>query len=412
MATFFSDEEIVSRQQFSSLFCEGRIFCRCGKAEALNEDEWTIPIIDDILHQVFPGNVLAMDSVDTLVRMLGWDQAGLYFTCLQTSEVVEFVLPYISPYISNRSFIKLKLIDQDKTISNCGQFYNTFFLESKHPWVKITRKDLYKLYQLWCTKTENYPVSLNTFTQAFEHFGHRLTKGYLNGMCGVNYYEMKFSPAEVRKYVQPQVQETKIQEGTNSSKPLRDVGRTRDKILQPPVQRKESHVSPIKGGQNVTTGDGRDSSKHVQNGTNNQKPDNGVNTHDNQHIGDTGAISSTEQIQNSSINRANDQLASLRNFPSTKVDPTGTDHKATNFPNDPTRILGRIKELPLDIRNFLSEYRLLYKTLEEYRDFTFFSQEMESNGFYQDEQEMHRIFALLIEYATHDLRELKKGVHT
>jgi hypothetical protein len=427
MASIFNENEIDSRKQFSKLFCEGRIFCRCDKTEALNEDEWTVPIIDDIIHQIFPENVLAMDSLETIIHMLGWSQAGLYFTCVQKSEVISFILPHIAPYVSTRTFIRLKLVDQDKAITSCGEFYNTFFLCADYPWVKITRKDLYSLYQSWCTKTNNYPVAVTTFTRAFEYFGHRVVKGYFNGMSGVTFYEMKFSPSEVRKNVQTQEQEKEDQreKRTNGKESFRNVGGTGNKIPQQSLQRKETNVQADEGRQNSTTGDGGNSTEHDKDNTGNIKSDEPIVSNDNQHTGNSDEIPNIRPIQGISetnrsntklldgfANHINEQLSVPRNFAPEETNSTGTNsnyHKPVNFPNDPTRILERIGELSRDVRNFLGEYRLLYKTIEEYRSYTFFSQEMESNGFHQEEQEMHKIFDLLIEYATHDLRELKKG---
>ena len=241
-------------------------------------------------------------------------------------------------------------------------------------------------------------------------FGFNLIKGYYNKQSGQTFYELKFNPQEVLDYGKTEKTPTQETKRVDTSKPLWDVRGTGDKVSQQTVQKRQDKIPSSQEKTYDTTNHGRDDPKYVKDGTNDKKPYN--------ELAPDGKVDSiTDEISVISNKSANtitkdvtDESSKNGNDTTTEINTTRTT-EPDYYPNDPTGILKKLRSLPRDVFNFMTDYRLLYKTIDEYRYYVSFKEEMESNGFYYEEKEMQQLYDLLVEYATNYLRELRKGTY-
>jgi hypothetical protein len=415
MQDITSKEEQQARRQFSRLFC-GEVMHICTKDAAVNEDSWNEVILDDIIHRAYPGNRLTTEKIKVLIAMLGWPNEALYFSKPQDRATIEWVFPFIAEYISMRSYIQFKQSEVPDPTQSVIQFYKKFCTHNSNAAIRITTSDIYELYLTWCYNTERSATTSKTFHTAFVKLGAVRNKGYCEGKSGVTFYLLKLNPEEVLNDVQQEdtPKETR-QEKSYSPESLRDDNRPGITICKESVEGEASSILPNEERQDTQPIDSRD-------GIGNEPDDQADAV-----VIARNEVAFRQQIPSTPENRDTidhitqnfgDQFPALRNFAPAELSKTGatatnniqhTGSKPIQYPNDPTNIIGRLKQLPIGFRPTFDEIRICCKIAMDPFTKEQFTAMANDAGFHFTEEQCQELYDFLIEYAKADLRELKKG---
>ncbi len=415
MQDITSKEEQQARRQFSRLFC-GEVMHLCSKEIAINDDSWNEVILDDIIHRVYPGNRLTTEKIRVLMTMLGWPFDALYFSMPQDKAIIEWIFPSIAEYISMASYIQFKQAEVPNPTQSAISFYKKFCTHNSNAAIRITTGDIYELYLSWCYNTEREALTPKTFHTAFVKLGAVRNKGYCDGKSGVTYYLLKLNPEEVLNDEQPEIPKTKTrQESQDSTKSLRNVDRSGKEVPAGIIEGKAADILPDEEGQDAQPIDSGDDRRDESN----DQTDSVIITQ--------GGITLREKIPATTPNRDTldnitqnfqNQFPALRDFAPTKLGEAGTNttndiphtrSKPIQYPNDPTNIIGRLKQLPIGFRPTFDEIRICCKIAMDPFTKEQFTAMTNDAGFHFTEEQCQELYDFLIEYAKADLRELKKG---
>ncbi len=415
MQDITSKEEQQARRQFSRLFC-GEVMHLCSKEIAINDDSWNEVILDDIIHRVYPGNRLTTEKIRVLMTMLGWPFDALYFSMPQDKAIIEWIFPSVAEYISMASYIQFKQAEVPNPTQSAISFYKKFCTHNSNAAIRITTGDVYKLYLSWCYNTEREALTPKTFHTAFVKLGAVRNKGYCDGKSGVTFYLLKLNPEEVLNDEQQEdtPKETQ-QEESYSPKSLRDDNRPGITICEESVEGEASSVLPNEERQDTQPIDSGD-------GIGNEPDDQADAV-----VIARNEVAFRQQIPSTPENRDtidhitqnfSDQFPALRDFAPAKPSEAGTNavsnvqhtgSKPIQYPNDPTNIIGRLKQLPIGFRPTFDEIRICCKIAMDPFTLEQFTAMANDAGFHFTAEQQQELYDFLTEYAKADLRELKKG---
>ncbi len=397
MQDITSKEEQQARRQFSRLFC-GEVMHLCSKEVAINEDSWDEVILDDIIHNAYPGNHLTTEKIKVLITMLGWPADALYFSKPTDKAIIEWIFPFVAEYISMATYIQFKQSEIPDPAQSVIKFYKKFCTHNSNPGIRITTGNLYDLYLTWCYNTSRISMTPKTFHSTFVRLGAVRNKGYCEGKSGVTYYLLKLNPEEVLNDGEPEIPEAKTQQtSTDSTKSLRDVDRSREEVPKGSVSGTEKKVSGGQKGsrQDDTTSDGGNDSRNESDGASSEK------------VSIVAADNNTEDQLSTPGNLSSAESGETRTTEAPDIRPTKT--RAVQYPNDPTNVIGRLKQLPIGFRPVFDEIRICCKlAMDPFTQEQFVGMASDA-GFYFTEEQTQELYEFLLEYAKVDLRELKKG---
>ena len=204
----FSKEESVSRKQFWNFF-GGKYLIPTTAKDAINEDAWSPNVVNEILHKLFPENVMTPDDIymaACMVGILGIKDEGFYFKYNWESGLTSDIVNALSPYIFNSVWVNMKqrLSGVESTASE--EFYISCCSDPQIKPVKMSTAHLYEIFVIWCEKNGRVPTTNRDLFKYLKSKGHTMYKGYLHGICGANYFRLPISFEEVDKVVKPKSQ--------------------------------------------------------------------------------------------------------------------------------------------------------------------------------------------------------------
>jgi len=412
MQDITSKEEQYGRRQFSRLFC-GEVLHMCSKNTAINDTSWDEVILDDILHRAYPHNLLTTEKIKVIMVMLGWSNDILFFGKSTDKTINDWIFPYIADHISMAAYVQFEQTEIPNPTKTIVQFYKKFCTHNSNAPLRITTNETYKLYVTWCNNTNRYPMALKTFYTTLAKLGAVKTKGYCEGKSGVTYYLLKLNPEEVLNDEQQEISQTKTQQETDECpKPLRNVNRARETIFTETTKRETAKIPKSEKEPNTTASNGRNDHNNESNNAIVISPD---KSEFNQQF---STPSKNPNISNNSSQNIIEQSSNFKNFtpttnsktePSTNNNVQHTRNKTIQYPNDPTNIIGRLKQLPIGFRPTFDEIRVCCKIAMDPFTEEQFTAMANDAGFHFTPTQISSLYDFLIEYAKADLRELKKG---
>lgn len=384
----FNVLEMRSRHQFHELFCTKYLYTG-ARGQALNDTPWNATILNDIVQTLYPGNVLTPNDIEAILNVGGFydNTAELYFHYHDNTPLTRDILSAISPYITQEAYV-LSMQKLLGNVDNSGEIFIKLCCMrlNKKP-IRVPAKELYTLYQEWCTINGLFVLSKRAFNSTLINMGIKRGKGYVDGSSGIDFFMVRLSMEEEDWHVESPPKKASEQKGEDGEKSLRDVARRREKICGPVIQYEESSVPSAEGGKNTSTGStGVDVVDGTTGRTASADDTASPSNPDNEDDFDWGAEDGNGEDTTTFINGT-----------ATDADPArlSTPGEKVEIPEQ----LSQFNKLPLDVRQFCKMMKITYKVAPEHFTQQDFTQAYKLSGLATlQEKQLNKLYILFLEY--------------
>lgn len=349
----FGPQEMMSRKQFYHLFCSKYIYAGERKG-ALNDQPWNAQIMYEILHKMFPQNILVPDDIEAITQIVGmWEPEGVYFHCHENEPLAEPVLRAISPYISEAAYLRYA-IKMPGMMDTVAEFYKHCCCTRGVTPERVPLKDLHAAYTTWCAMNILEPYSKSVFVKRSKALGYVYRKGYVDKKHGIQYMLVALDRSKVGEVIEEQSQqeaaeEREVQEsipGFNSGG-TPEVGE--DDVVQRP---QEATRKALTGGNGIV--------EQVSGGNEPVSFPNIAADEDPEDGGDGSTADPSEALRGAGIDGIPDGEAECDDN-SAGSESGSSEEGAGDQPATQLDTISRVNKLPLQLRRAFKELKMTYR---------------------------------------------------